>query len=244
MHDPLPSYSVRVSSRARHVRLTVHPRDGLVVVVPQGWRGDPADVVASRREWALHHLARFETMRPDGGEGEDSAAVPERIELRAAGVTLAVEVSARPGTRCRARVLGDTLVVEAPHGDSAGARRALDRWLSLTARAVLAPLLQDQANRTGLAYGSLAVTRARTRWGSCSSAGRIMLNRNLVFLPRELVDSLILHELAHTEVLDHSPAFYRVLERIDPDARAHRCVMRDAWRYVPAWAETGPGRAN
>ena len=79
--------------------------------------------------------------------------------------------------------------------------------------------------------------RQRTRWGSCSSRRTISLNRNLVFLPEHLVRSLMLHELAHTLVMNHSERYWTALGDLDPEARSHRAQMRQAHRLVPAWAD-------
>ena len=82
----LPAYTVRVSQRARHPRLTVTPRDGLVVVVPKRWRGDPAELVALKRAWAETALAHVAEERALHAAGPD-ALLPDRIDLRAAGET-------------------------------------------------------------------------------------------------------------------------------------------------------------
>jgi predicted metal-dependent hydrolase len=116
-------------------------------------------------------------------------------------------------------------------------RQALTRWLDREARAALLPMLDDVAAEAGIAFAGARVRRQRSRWGSCSARATISLSRNLVFLPEHLVRALMLHELAHIRVMDHSPRFWSALLALDPDAYAHRAQMRDAGRGVPAWAE-------
>ena len=63
----------------------------------------------------------------------------------------------------------------------------------------------------------LIVRRLQSRWGSCSKAGRILLNTELVQAPTECIDYVIVPELCHLKVPDHSPAFFRLLARCMPD---------------------------
>lgn len=236
----LPAYTVRVSAKARHVRLVVNPREGLVVVVPKRWRGDVAAIVASKRLWAeraLSKVAESVALHAAGAE----ALLPNRIELRATGETLAVlydSLPPAPASKSGARVLrkGDALRVTG--GMSADERlSALARWLDREARRVLPQRASELAAAHGFAPARLRVSRARSRWGSCSSKGTVSLNRSLLFLPPRLVDALILHELAHLRVLDHSPAFWRTLAALDPDARRHRTELRTAVALIPPWAD-------
>ena len=64
-----------------------------------------------------------------------------------------------------------------------------------------------------------------------------MLNRNLLFLPPELVDALILHELAHLRVMDHSARFWSLLATLDPRVLEHRARLKKAADLVPVWAD-------
>jgi predicted metal-dependent hydrolase len=76
----------------------------------------------------------------------------------------------------------------------------------------------------------------RTRWGSCSSAGGISLNAGLLFLAPELVRYLLIHELSHMLVLNHSRRFWRAVERHEPDWRELDRRLSEAWGVVPIWA--------
>ena len=64
-----------------------------------------------------------------------------------------------------------------------------------------------------------------SRWGSCSSLGTVSINRRCAVLPDELIDYVILHELCHLTVLDHSPQFWRLLSGQLPDALKKRRAM-------------------
>jgi len=232
----LPEFSVRVSDRARRIRLTVTAREGLTVVVPRGWRGDAEALVASKRDWAIKALASVADRRALHVGGPD-ALLPSSVELPLLGVAFPVEYAVASGSsRARARTVDGRLVVTGPE-DSAARLEALRRWLDRTAREALPQRLADQAATHGLTYSRVRITKARSRWGSCSGSGSISLNRSLLFLPPPLGDALILHELAHTRVMDHSPRFWSLLATLDPQAERHRRALREAGRLVPAWAD-------
>lgn len=232
--DEIP-YSVRVSARARHVRLTVSARDGLVVVVPRGVRVDAAALVDSKRAWAMRALSRVAEKRELYAAGPE-ALLPATVELPATGERLPVRYEVTGARSTRACRHGHEIVVSgAP--DAEARLAALKRWLDRTAREALPCRLSELATECGLHFSAVRITRARSRWGSCSAQGVIALNRGLLFLPAELCDAVMLHELAHTRVMDHSPRFWSVLSAFDPDARAHRTRLKDAALLVPAWVD-------
>ena len=87
------------------------------------------------------------------------------------------------------------------------------------AKKILAGRLKQLAEKNGFKYGKVSIRRQRTRWGSCSIKNNISLNARLVKLPAELMDYVILHELVHTRVHNHSKKFWAELERYVGDAR-------------------------
>jgi predicted metal-dependent hydrolase len=232
----LPDYTVRVSPRARRIRLTVTPRDGLVVVVPSRWHGDPSRFVAEKADWARAALESVSERRALFSAGTEGL-LPDVVELRAFGERWQVEYRTTSSASVRARIEGSLLVVSGAVDDAEKCLAALVRWLDRTARDRLLPMLAEASQAVGLPYASARVRRQKTRWGSCSSRKTISLNRNLVFLPEHLVVSLMLHELAHTCVMNHSEHFWAALAAIDPDARVNRVQMRAAHDLVPAWAD-------
>jgi len=233
----LPAYTVRASRRARHVRLTVTAREGLVVVVPEAWRGDPSAIVAEKRAWAERALSRVAEARALHAAGAE-ALLPERVELRVAGLAWPVEYRATQATRTSARAGADgMLAVSGDIDDADACLAALSRWLDREARALLLPMLAQVAADAGVSYAGGRVRHQRSRWGSCSARSTISLSRNLVFLPPDLVRALMLHELGHTRVMNHSRRFWDVLAKLDPLAHEHRAQMREAARFVPPWAD-------
>ena len=83
------------------------------------------------------------------------------------------------------------------------------------------------ANIMGLRPAGVTITGARTRFGSCSSKGRLCFSWRLMQYPPEAVDYVVVHELAHLVYRNHSPAFYALIERYLPDYKARRRLLRE-----------------
>lgn len=233
-----PPHSVRISRRARRIRLTVTPKDGLVVVLPrESDRRHVPGLLRDHAAWIERAMARTAERREHLAAAA-LAPLPERVDLPAVALSFDVEYwPVAAGASARVTERPGHLSVSVPVGDDEAARAALRRWLSRAAKTHLVPLLEEESRRQGWPFSHATVRAQRSRWGSCSRAGGISLNRSLLFLRPELARCVIVHELAHTVRHDHSPAFWAVLRERVPDIDRLRRDLRQAWRDVPHWAD-------
>ena len=231
-------YRIRVSRRSRRVRLTLTPRDGLVMVTPPGVQRDWLVKLANEwRGWVSKQMDQLGILQPDE-LCVPEVTLPEQIALPALGETWHLLQRFAPNTSARIRQGANaTLVLSGDCLDSAASRRALERWLMRRAKEALPPMLAAVSRQTGLAYRGISIRAQRTRWGSCSSQGDICLNYQILFLTPELARHVLLHELCHTVRLDHSPCFWRTVARFEPELDARRAEMRRSWSSVPAWLQ-------
>jgi predicted metal-dependent hydrolase len=234
----LPPYTVRVSQRARHCRLSVSARDGLVVVVPRRFaqRRIP-QIVEARRDWIERALERVREHREAllAGAGE----LPDAVDLPGIGERWEVEYRRTSAEGVRATRRGSVVRVSGNVGDGEACREALARFCRSRASERLPELLRTISAEQALPFATVKVRAQRTRWGSCSARGGINLNWTLAFLPPRLVRHVMLHELVHTLRLDHSPRFRALLAEREPEAAVHAAELKAAWRHVPGWAVRG-----
>jgi hypothetical protein len=125
---------------------------------------------------------------------------------------------------------GELWLAARPTADLAAiARRALQR----RAFEHFAPRVAAAATRLGRPVPALALSSARTRWGSCSAQGGIRINWRLIHLAPALIDYVIAHEAAHLVEMNHGPRFWTLVAGLCPDWRRARADLR-------AWGATLP----
>jgi predicted metal-dependent hydrolase len=234
-------YTIQPSPKVRSLRLKLNARHGLTVIAPQSLdRKRLQELVASKAEWIEIRLDGFDAVRHL--LAAEPAARPQAFDLPALAQTWRVEYRAtRSGTVGAHTDKSGRIVVSGAIDDAPACHAALRRWLARHAMGTLSPWLADLTGQTGLHYTDLVIKNQRTRWGSCSASGRISLNCKLLFLSRDLVSYVLIHELCHLLEHNHSDRFWLHLRRLEPAADALHGRMRDAWKAVPSWAQRGTG---
>lgn len=91
----------------------------------------------------------------------------------------------------------------------------------------LVALVAEESHRTGLCPDTVTVRAMKTRWGSCSSRGRVCLNWRLAMAPESVRRYVVVHELAHLAHLDHSPQFWAVVQKWYPEMGREKAWLRD-----------------
>ena len=94
------------------------------------------------------------------------------------------------------------------------------------AEVCVARKLKKWSTRLGLPYESFSIKKHKSRWGSCSSNNRLSFNYKILFLPSELQDYVIVHELCHTARKDHSKFFWALVAKSLPDYGKMRIKLR------------------
>jgi predicted metal-dependent hydrolase len=234
----LREYTVRESARAKRVIIRISSRDGLVVVVPVGFdRGLIPALLERKRDWVERKGEELEEQRRSTETGPPGV-LPASLALRSLGEEWAVEYLPGKSPRVTAVELpGGRLKVSGRAEDAGACEAAVRLWLRRKAHRDLVPWLEELAGANGFAAGRVSVRSQKSRWASCSAANHVSLNLKLLFLPEELVRYVLLHELCHTVHHDHSPEFWSLLERHQPDCASRRKEIRAAWKYVPAWLD-------
>ncbi len=231
--EGLPEYTIRESPKAKRVLLKIKPGKGLEVVLPRGVGREHAErAVAGKLDWIERTFlrlkaqgVRFSTLPPNP---------PEIIELRAEGRTYRV---AFIQAQCKTKVTENAGLIIVK-GNQCGCNDwifELKKLIRQKAALHLPPLVRELAAKHGLECGRISVRTQKTRWGSCSVKGNINLNCKLMFLPPELVDQVLVHELCHTKHLNHSPKFWSLVAKIRPDYKGPEKALSRTGGLVPDW---------
>ncbi|GAB4167347.1 MAG: SprT family zinc-dependent metalloprotease [Wenzhouxiangellaceae bacterium] len=217
--------------RARRLKLRIEPNGQVRLVAPPGasmaWL---ARFVEQHLEWIQDRRAQIAARVASGPEHR---ALPDRLYLRSLGSVC--RVGYRFDARPHYRWSDGALSIGLAGPDPAAARSVLTDAMRERAKCDLEPRLAEWAERMGVHPGPAGWRNQKTRWGSCSSRGRLSLNVRLLFLPPQLVDYVLVHELAHLDHPDHSPRFWARVNSVLPDTPSRRRALRRADRYLPAW---------
>jgi len=229
-------YTVKVSQRAKSVRLKMTPHGGLVVVVPPGFdKKKIAPILLHHEEWIKKVTAKFDLHRQTPPPLSENGlpvtiAFPDFAESWSVAYTQSgigeVEMVERQG---------NCLLVSGDVANTSLSCRLLCSWLKHRAQQLLLPALEKLAAAHDLRYDSAGIRLQHSRWGSCSSRRVITLNSKLLFLPEHLVRYIMLHELGHTVHMNHSRAFWSLVHEHDPLCHSNNLEMKSAWKYVPEW---------
>lgn len=191
--------TLRRSARARRITLRISSLDGRVTLtLPQRVpEGEAMDFARHKEPWIRKHLAA------------QSAQIPVGFgcQLPIAGKICTV----LPGSGRTVKL--DDAELRVPGSSDAAPRRVVG-FLKSRARDRLAHACDTYAARLGRGYSGMSLRDTRSRWGSCSSAGKLMFSWRLVLAPPEILEYVAAHEVAHLQEMNHSPAFWNTVERI------------------------------
>jgi predicted metal-dependent hydrolase len=225
-HRQARRYTLRIQSASREVVLTIPPR---------GTLKEAREFAQKHGAWIAARLRRLPRAAPFAdGIVVPLRGVPHRIVHRP-GMRGTVWTDAGAAGECLLCVAGN-----APHID----RRVAD-FLRREAKRDLEAASRRFANELGVEIKRVAVRDQSSRWGSCSTTGVLSFSWRLILAPSVVLGYLAAHEVAHLVEMNHSPRFWRLVQRLCPDherakvwldvhgADLHRYGLPDANREMP-----------
>ena len=211
-------------SRRKSIGFTVGP-EGLVVRAP-GWV-PLREVDAAVHEKAAWILTKLQEMRERARKS--TAPEPEWVhgaDLPYLGSTVRLCVVARGQTPELPEGVQVLPLSLPPGATPVQVREAAEAWFKKKARALFEERLGHFGPQLGVQHKRLSLSSAHTRWGSARTDGHIRLNWRLIHLPLAQIDYVVVHELAHLRVMDHSPRFWDTVGEVMPDYRERRRQLR------------------
>lgn len=112
------------------------------------------------------------------------------------------------------------------------AQETFTRWYKKQALTVLTERVETLAKRYGFTYQKIRISSAHTRWGSCSSRGTLSFTWRLVMAPPEVVDYVVVHELVHTKIKNHSKTFWAQVGELMPGYKTNIRWLKQNGKYL------------
>jgi predicted metal-dependent hydrolase len=216
-------YQLKRSSR-RSIGFAIDG-SGLTITAPR-WvtLADIETAIAEKQRWIFTKLTEWQTRVEQRAlprvDWKDGAQVPYL------GQPVRVTLGAPHGTLlfdAQQAALAVPLPVQA---DPQQIKDRVQGWLQSEAKRLFGERLAIYAAKLGVNYRAYALSSAATRWGSCSSDGKIRLNWRLIHFPLSIIDYVVAHELAHLREMNHSPRFWQTVESIFPEFREARQTLK------------------
>jgi predicted metal-dependent hydrolase len=229
-HSTSPfEYALRVSARARHVRMRVKPFVGLEVVIPKNFpRKQIPRILQQHEDWIIQQLNKH-------AHTFKNAALPTDLQLALTGESFTIQYQSLSDTTLPSRLQQHAQHLNITHYQEQDAIDLLRQWLRAQAKQLLPPLLQTLSEEYGFSYRKVSIRSQKSRWGSCSSRGTISLNDQLMFMPPDTVRYLMIHELCHTRHMNHSARFWQLVASCCADYRQQEMRLNNPGEWVPEW---------
>ena len=205
-------YEVRRSGDATEPRIDIDIR-GIQVVLPEGSDESPDALLTENLNWVLEKKRKYDAYReqiPDREfkEGERFPYLGEQYEI---------VVEQRPASQ----VIENEFLLARHHVEQTSIKRALETLYRRKAREQFGKRADHFADEMGVEYDKIEIRNQRTKWGSCSTTGTLGLNWRLMMAPPEVVDYILIHELAHLREQNHTDEFWSLVADHDPGYQEH-----------------------
>lgn len=217
------TYRLKISERSRRVRISVAD-GGVTLTLPRGFPlRDGEAFLLKNADWVLQQVEKHHKRAAKGS----GPSLPADVILLH-GVPTRVEVITEPQRKSRARVdeSAGKLLVRIPVGAGSSVPVVLESHLRSLARQQIETVVTSEARRLGVRPKSLTIRDQRTRWGSCSSSGTLSFNWRLIMVPPTVMQYVVIHELTHMIVPNHSVQFWAQVARYYPSYKEARSWLR------------------
>ncbi|MDA9069186.1 M48 family metallopeptidase [Algibacter sp.] len=207
------------SDRAKSLNITIKPFTGVRVSVPKSISFKKAKTATKQRiGWIKTHLSKMQ-------KAEDKFTVftfDTEFKTRFHHLEIKYAEVERP----KAIIRGEKINVLVPLSTDIKStevqlevRKGIERTWRKEAKEHLPKRVEQLAKKHDFKHKSVSVRNSKTRWGSCSNDNSINLSLHLMRLPDYLIDYVILHELVHTKIKNHSKDFWHLLDSVSGNAK-------------------------
>ncbi len=210
------SYLIVRSGRAKHIRIKLSNTGELSLVLPKGTSDSLGhSFIRSKSEWVERNLNKLSITEKE--------IIPSRLNLRLLNELWDIEYVDQYSSQIRLNERDSSnLIISGNTSDITKLHNVINQWCKKKSKVIFKQMLEQLAEEHGFHYNGLSIRAQKTRWGSCSSKKNINLNCKLLFMPDEVVQYVMIHELCHTIEMNHSSRFWDLVADCDPNYQVHR----------------------
>ena len=220
------SYTLRRSAR-RTIGFQIDGR-GLTITAP-AWvpLREIESSILEKHQWILEKQAEWRAYERARARAAPRYCNGGHIRFLGKRITLRTNPYTDRYRRTHFLLAEDELWIAGPGvDDPEWIERKVTSWMKQQARALFAQRMIPFACQLGKGPTEWALSSARSRWGSCSPEGKILLSWRLIHFPLRIIDYVIAHEIAHLKELNHGPRFWATVEQLLPGHQAARDELR------------------
>jgi len=217
-------FEVRYGKR-RTLVIQMEPMEKILVLSPIGLSEDYIiERVLSKGEWILKKLAAF----------KDAGFLPSKKQFVAGELFLYLGrnyklhvLLNRNIVRPKVELAQNNIFIFSPLKEQEILRAALQKWFKKEANKIILQKVEYFKKILMAEPAQIKIKEQKRRWGSCSSRGNIYFNWRIIMAPDQVIDYIVVHEIAHLIHRNHSPIFYRLIESIMPDYKTRKKWLKD-----------------
>ncbi|MGI6066979.1 MAG: M48 family metallopeptidase [Bacillota bacterium] len=222
--DSVIHYIIKKSKRAKNARLSLGLEGILRVTVPERYpMKDIEPLLKGKEKWILTKMKEMTQARLTREEAQEEAA----SVLRYLGKEYRLVTILDARNPIRVVLEGDKALVTLPDNNEELLRKVTEAWYRWAAQEIFTERTKIFAQKMGVTYRQIFIKNQKTRWGSCSEKRNLNFNLRLVMAPLEIVDYIIIHELAHLKEMNHSRKFWEIVDCFCPNRRQCQAWLKD-----------------
>jgi hypothetical protein len=208
------SYSIKISKLARQISLKLHGREVRVVIPSKRFEQMAHQFVQEKLQWIASNLPPIVSLLHDGASlkilGEEFTIRHEQWVLE----------------KTRVGELNNIITVYTRTPNTPDAELKISEYLRKKYSPLIKYRVAELAQDYGFKYQSISIRDQSSRWGSCSNEQKLNFSWRLILAPVEVLDYVIVHELAHTVHMDHSANFWDLVAKFQPNYKQHRLWLK------------------
>lgn len=209
-------YIVKRSLRSKLLWLRITREKGLIVTLPRYYKIELLDsYLKSKSNWILRAIKKIYNQQP-----ENLDKFSDQVSYL--GISLNIVKKTNDRKVAEIKLEESRLVVDLDPCYQKGHAVEIENWLKEQAVRYINLKVLSLSAKMGLSYNKISIRNQKSRWGSCSHGKNLSFNWRLIMAPEPVIEYVIIHELSHLQEMNHSQAFWNLVENYCADAKKHR----------------------